>query len=80
MGVKGNHLDGFVSREHQWIFGSDRLKFAGSGSGLGPGAYQLTEQTQQKSSSPNSWGKSSRFNGTEWSNPQGSIGPGAYQL
>ncbi len=57
-------MDGFISREHQWIFGSDRLQFSNNGSGLGPGAYDIAMKNMQKSLSPNSWGKSDRFYGT----------------
>lgn len=67
--VNENHLDSFVSREHQWIFGSDRLKYNGQGSGLGPGAYNVGS-SGVGGKGKESWGKANRFNGTEWSQPQ----------
>jgi hypothetical protein len=42
--AKGNHLDNFVSREHQWIFGSSRFPIFNNKTELGPGSYNIIKK------------------------------------
>ena len=56
------------------------MKYSNNVSRLGPGAYEIAAKNIQKFLSPNSWGKSDRFDGSEWSHGQAIIGPGAYNV